>query len=305
MGRAMDDRLDGIATFVQVVDAGSFAVAAERLNLTRSAVGKAIARLEARLGVRLLQRTTRSQNLTDDGQVFYDSCVRALAELDAAHTALEGGRLEPRGRLRVSVPISFGHLCVAPLMLALARQYPSLKIDLSFTDRRVDLVEEGIDLAVRIGPLSDSATLAARKLGVQYTGIGAAPSYIAEHGMPDHLDDLVGHASISYSVAGVTSPWDMRDDDGYARRIEMDPQLSMDDLQAITAAAIAGFGLARLPTWLLARHVKRGELVVVKGRCRLPPLDIHAVWPKTRYMPSKIRCAIDALVAGIPALLAD
>ncbi|MDN6858757.1 LysR family transcriptional regulator [Pseudomonas sp. CAN2814] len=301
----MDDRLDGIATFVQVVDAGSFALAAERLNLTRSAVGKAIARLEARLGVRLLQRTTRSQNLTDDGQVFYDSCVRALAELDAAHTALEGGRLEPRGRLRVSVPISFGHLCVVPLMLALARQYPSLKIDLSFTDRRVDLVEEGFDLAVRIGPLSDSATLAARKLGVQYTSIGAAPSYIAEHGMPEALDDLAGHSAISYSVAGVTSPWDLREDDGRAKRIDIDPQLSMDDLQAITAAAVAGFGLARLPSWLLARYVKLGELVTVTGRCNLPPLEIHAVWPKTRYMPSKIRCAIDALVAGIPALLAD
>ena len=301
----MDDRLDGIATFVQVVDAGSFALAAERLNLTRSAVGKAIARLEARLGVRLLQRTTRSQNLTDDGQVFYDSCVRALAELEAAHTALEGGRMEPRGRLRVSVPISFGHLCVVPLMLELARKYPSLKIDMSFTDRRVDLVEEGFDLAVRIGPLGDSATLAARRLGAQYTSIGAAPSYIAQCGMPVGLDDLVGHAAISYSVAGVTSPWSLRDDDGHRRRIDIDPQLSMDDLQAIAAAAVAGFGLARLPSWLLSRHVRSGELVVVKGRCNQPPQDIHVVWQKTRYMPSKIRCAIDALVAGIPALLAD
>lgn len=301
----MDDRFDGIATFVQVVDAGSFALAAERLGLTRSAVGKTIARLEARLGVRLLQRTTRSQNLTEDGQVFYDSCVRALAELAAAHTVLEGGRLEPRGRLRVSVPISFGHLCVVPLMLEVARQYPSLKIDLSFTDRRVDLVEEGFDLAVRIGRLDDSATLAARKLGVQYTSIGAAPSYIERCGMPATLDELPDHSAISYSVAGVTSPWDLRDDEGRARRIDIEPQLSMDDLQAIAAAAVAGFGLARMPSWLLARHVKNGELVVVKGRCNLPPQDIHAVWPKTRYMPSKIRCAIDALVAGIPTLLAE
>ncbi|QRY82543.1 LysR family transcriptional regulator [Pseudomonas sp. PDNC002] len=301
----MDDRLDGIATFVQVVDAGSFAVAAERLNLTRSAVGKAIARLEARLGVRLLQRTTRSQNLTEDGQVFYDSCVRALAELDAAHAELEGGRREPRGRLRVSVPISFGHLCVVPLMLELARDYPALKIDMSFTDRRVDLIEEGFDLAVRIGPLGDSATLAARKLGVQYTSIGAAPSYLARHGMPKSLDDLASHAAISYSVAGVTSPWNLRDEDGHTKRIDIEPQLSMDDLQAISAAAVAGFGLARMPSWLLARHVKCGELVVVRGRCNLPPQDVHVVWPKTRYMPSKIRCAIDALVAGIPALLTD
>lgn len=300
----MEDRLDGIATFVQVVDSGSFALAAERLNLTRSAVGKTIARLEARLGVRLLQRTTRSQNLTEDGQVFYDSCVRALAELDAVHTVLEGGRMEPRGRLRVSAPIAFGHWCVLPLMLELARQHPTLKLDLSFTDRRVDLVEEGIDLAVRIGPLDDSATLAARRLGVQYISIGAAASYIERHGMPEDLDDLADHAAIGYSIAGVTVPWNLRDDDGRVRRFDLDPQLSMDDLQAITAAAVAGFGLARMPSWLLARHVKRGELVVVKGHCKLPPAEVHAVWPRTRYMPPKIRCAIDALVAGIPAMLA-
>lgn len=301
----MDDRLDGIATFVQVVDSGSFALAAERLNLTRSAVGKTIARLESRLGVRLLQRTTRSQNLTEDGQVFYDSCVRALAELDAARSVLEGGRMAPRGRLRVSAPIAFGHWCVLPLMLELARQHPTLKIDLSFADRRVDLVEEGIDLAVRIGPLDDSATLAARPLGKQYFSIGAAPSYLRKHGAPDDLDDLARHASISYSIAGVASAWDVRDEAGRAQRIDPGSQLSMDDLQAITAAAVAGFGLALLPSWLLARHVRSGELVRVKGRCNLPPRDIHAVWPKTRYMPPKVRCAIDALVAGIPGLLAD
>ncbi|WP_199096553.1 LysR family transcriptional regulator [Dyella sp. ASV21] len=299
----MDDRLDGVATFVQVVEAGSFAVAAERLNLTRSAVGKIIARLEARLGARLLQRTTRAQSLTEDGQAYYDYCVRALAELDAAEAMLEGGRQQPQGRLRVSVPIAFGHLCAAPVLMELARRYPSLRIDVSFTDRVVDLIEEGFDLAVRIGELRDSTSLAARKLGVQYVSIGASPSYVAEHGIPTAWDDLERHAIVAHSRAGVTTPWDLRETQGHIRRLQIQPQLSMDDVTAIAAAAIAGFGLARLPSWLLARHIKTGELVQVKDRCNLAPQDIHVVWPKTRYMPSKTRCAIDALVAAIPAML--
>ncbi|RAO75468.1 LysR family transcriptional regulator [Dyella jiangningensis] len=299
----MDDRLDGIATFVQVVEAGSFAVAAERLNLTRSAVGKVIARLEKRLGVRLIQRTTRSQSLTEDGKSYYDSCVRALAELEAAETMLEGGRQQPQGRLRVSVPIAFGHLCVAPVLMELAARNPALRIDISFTDRVVDLIEEGVDLAVRIGDLRDSTSLAARKLGMQYLSIGASPAYVARHGMPVELDELEAHAIVAYSRAGVTPPWDLREPSGHIRRLHVQAQLSMDDVQAIAAAAIAGFGLARIPSWLLARHVKTGELVQVKDRCNLAPQDIHAVWPKTRYMPPKTRSAIDALVAGIPQML--
>ncbi len=171
----MTDRLDGVTTFVQVVESGSFALAAERLDMTRSAVGKAIARLEKRLGARLLQRTTRSQSLTDDGQAYYDRCVRALAELEAAEADLDCGRNEARGKLRLSVPLAFGHHCVTPIVLDLARTYPHLRIDVSITDRFVDLVEEGIDLAVRIGTLADSTSLAVRRLGTQYGSLGAAP----------------------------------------------------------------------------------------------------------------------------------
>ena len=299
----MTDRLDGVATFVQVVEAGSFALAAERLNLTRSAVGKVIARLETRLGVRLIHRTTRSQSLTEDGQAYYERCVRALAELEAAEAELEGGRRAPRGRLRVSLPLAFGQLCVAPVLMNLARRHPKLQIDMSFSDRMVDLVEEGFDLAVRIGELRDSTSLAARRLGVQYTSIGAAPSYLVRYGMPVSLDEMDGRDGIVYARGGALVPWDLHDEAGQVKRVKINPQLSMDDVQAIAAAAIAGFGLARIPSWLLARYVKSGELVLVKGRCSLPPQEINVVWPQTRYMASKVRCAIDALVAEIPALI--
>lgn len=298
----MTDRLDGVTAFVQVIEAGSFTLAAERMHLTRSAIGKVIARLEARLGARLLHRTTRSQTLTEAGQAYYERCVRALAELDAAEAELESGHSEPRGRLRVSAPIAFGHHCVAPVLFALVRKHPKLQIDISFTDRAVDLVEENIDLAVRIGELNDSTSLAARRLGVQDTSIGAAPSYLARHGTPVEIDEFEGHAGIAYSRAGVLSPWRVRDSDGDERELLIEPQLSLDDIQAIAGAGIAGLGLVELPCWLMKRYVATGELAVVRERCGVRQREIHVVWPKTPYLPLKTRCAIDALVSEIPPM---
>ncbi|WP_323121286.1 LysR family transcriptional regulator [Burkholderia alba] len=301
----MTDKLDGVTTFVQVVESGSFALAAERMNITRSAVGKVVARLEKRLGARLLQRTTRSQSLTDDGQAYYDRCVRALAELEAAEADLDNGRREPRGRLRVSAPLAFGHYCVAPVLLDLARTYPYLQIDVSISDRFVDLVEEGVDLAIRIGRLRDSTSLAARRLGTQHGSLGAAPSYLARYGTPTRIDELAGHRTIAYARGGVPMPWDVRDAEGRVTRIEPRHQLSFDDVQAIAQAAVSGFGIAWLPSWLLARYVQKGELVAVRDRCFEPEQDIHAVWPQTRYLPRKTRCAIDALVGAIPGMMGE
>lgn len=301
----MTDKLDGVATFVQVVEAGSFTTAAMRMNLTRSAVGKVITRLEARLGVRLLHRTTRTQTLTEAGQAYYDRCVRALAELDEAEAELETKRSVPRGRLRVSVPIAFGHLCVAPVLFELARRHAHLQIDLSFTDRFVDLLEEGIDLAVRIGSLGDSSSLSARRIGVQYQTIGAAPSYLARHGKPRNDAQIDGHEAIVYSRAGVVAPWQVHHEDGQKHELRIVPRLSLDDVQAIAGAAVAGFGLAQLPCWLLARFERTGELVEVRGREGLPTQDIHAVWPTSRYLPLKTRVAIDALAAEIPNMIPE
>jgi DNA-binding transcriptional LysR family regulator len=299
----MSDILDGVTTFVRVVETGSFALAAERMNLTRSAVGKVIVRLEKRLGVRLLNRTTRSQRLTEDGQAYYDRCVRALAELEAAEADLDSGRREPKGRLRVSVPQAFGHYCVAPVLLGLARKHPQLKIDISITDRFVDVIEEGFDLVVRVGPLADSVSLAARKLGMQHASIGAAPAYLARHGTPRNVDELRGHAVLAYLRAGSAQPWDVVDVDGQIRRAQVQPQLGFDDMKGIVDAALAGFGLAWLPSWLLARYEQTGELVTVMENCFRPAQEIHLVWPKSRYLALKTRCAIDALVAEIPAMI--
>ena len=300
----MNERLNGIAAFVQAVEAGSFAQAAQRMDLTRSAVGKSIARLEQRLGVRLFQRTTRTQRLTADGEAYYERCVRALAELDAADAALESGRREPSGRLRVSCPVMFGRRCVAPLLVALANKHPGLALEISFSDRRVDLVEEGFDLAVRIGELDDSDSLTARKLGMQRMGICAAPSYLAKHGKPVDFADLSGHVGIIYGRVGERPVWHVREVDGEVREIRIDGRLRFDDLQAIADAAVAGVGIAWLPCWMLAQHEKAGELVMLANSDRVLGKEIHAVWPKSRYLPSKTRVAIDALVAEIPRMMA-
>lgn len=296
----MSDRLNGISAFVEAADAGSFALAAERMRLTRSAVGKSIARLEQRLGVRLFQRTTRSQSLTEDGQAYYERCVRALAELDAGALVLDSGKSEPVGSLRVSAPVLFGRHCVAPVLLALGRLHPQLAIEMSFNDHVVDLVDEGYDLAVRIGNQTDSSTLVARRLTTQRMVICAAPSYLAKHGKPSSIDELSNHASIVYGRSGRIVPWRLQDSAGQVIKPRVDARLIFDDLQAITDAAVEGAGLAWLPCWLMAKHARAGELELVLDCDRMLATEIYVVWPQSHYLPIKIRTAIDALVAEIP-----
>ncbi|NKI68256.1 LysR family transcriptional regulator [Collimonas pratensis] len=299
----MSDRLHGISAFVEAVEAGSFAVAAQRMRLTRSAVGKSIARLEQRLGVRLFQRTTRSQSLTEDGQAYYERCVRALAELDAGVSALDSGKSEAIGRLRVSVPVLFGRHCVAPVLLALARQHPRMTIEMSFSDQVVDLIEEKFDLAIRSGSLPDSTTLVARRLATQDMAICAAPSYLTKYGTPADIAGMSTHVGIAYGRAGRLEPWRVRDSSGEVHKPQVDIRLVFDDLQAIADAAVAGAGLAWLPCWLMSKHSRAGELTLVMDSESVLPTEIYLVWPQSRYLPTKTRVAIDALVAEIPGMV--
>ena len=284
-------RFDGVELFLQIVESGNLTEAAERLNLTRSAVGKGLARLEARLGTRLLQRSTRRQHLTEDGQAYYEHCLRALAELEAAESVLESGRQQPRGRLRASVPLAFGHHYAAPALWGLMDRYPQLEIEISFSDRMIDLVQEGFDIAIRIGDLPDTDRLNARRLGAQSMGLAASPAYLQRVGRIDAIDDLTGHRGIAYRT---NTP----------HRSRVVSPLVLDDLQAVADAAIEGVGLAWLPSWLIAHYVLRGQLVAVLPGYREQPSPIHVIWPTAPHMPAKIRCAIDALVAATPSCLA-
>ncbi|HHQ4513911.1 TPA: LysR family transcriptional regulator, partial [Aeromonas hydrophila] len=253
----MANSLNGLDLFASVVEAGSFAQAAERLHLTRSAVGKGIARLEQRLGVQLFHRTTRSQSLTEEGALFHRHCLRALEEVRLGEAALASNKLTLNGSLKVSMPVLFGQLCVAPLLLELAQAHPGLALSLSFSDRKVDLVEEGLDLVIRNGEPPDSLDLAARRLGEHGMTLCAAPSYLAERGEPMTLADLAEHEGIAYLRQGRVLAWQWQLD-GQWQSVRPTGRLQLDDLHAITQAAIAGFGLAWLPAWLARPHLERG-----------------------------------------------
>ncbi|WP_423369357.1 LysR family transcriptional regulator [Burkholderia sp. LMG 32019] len=301
----MDERLRGVAEFVDVVESGSFAAAALRLGVTRSAVAKVVARLERRLGTRLLQRTTRQLGLTDEGLVYYEQCRRLLAELGETEAALDAGQREPAGRLRVSVPVLFGRQCVAPLMRRLVERHPRLEIDVSFSDRVADLVNDGFDIAVRIGGLADTSALVGRKLGVQRMGICASPAYLERHGRPAGLDELASHVGIAYSRGGQPTPWRVVGANGAVHDHRPAGRLRLDDLQAIADAAAAGAGLAWLPCWLMAPYLRDGRLVLVLDSNSVSGAEVFAVRPASRQVPSKVRVVIDALVDEIPRMLAS
>lgn len=298
----MKDRLAGISVFVEAVEAGGFSAAAVRLNLSRSSVGKAVARLEARLGVRLFHRTTRSQSLTEDGQTYYEHCLRALETIRTGEAMLESGRRCVSGRLRVSMPVLFGRRCVAPILTDLAHQYPELELDLNFSDLVVNVIEDGFDLVVRNGPLDRSADqLAARKIARQRLVVCAAPSYLEARGTPKRIEDIGEHETIAYGHAGRIYAWRFpKTEDAPAATIYPKARLRFDDIEAIADAAAKGMGIAWLPYWLVRNHILSGELVpILEDRPGLA-IEAHALWPQSRHLPLRIRVAIDALVRELP-----
>ena len=277
-----NDRLAGVSAFVASAEAGSFAQAAERLGLTRSAVGKAVARLEERLGARLFVRTTRSLGLTEDGQMFYERCAQALEDLDAARHMLEAGRREVVGRLRISAPVVFGRHHVAPLLLELAQLHPRLRIEASFTDRQLDFADDGIDLAIRSGELSDSDWLVARRLVMQTMVLCASPAYLQAHGAPRSVADLAGHRCIAYMRSGRAAPWGLAGEDGSLAAPVLEPALGFDDIETIATATLQGAGLAHMPLWRVRSALDSGALVRLLPEVPAARIPLHVLWPRTR-----------------------
>lgn len=297
------ERFDGVTVFVEVVRLGGFSRAAEHLGLTRSAVGKAMARLEARLATRLFHRSTRAQSLTDDGQVYHQHCLRAQAELQAAEAQMASGRHDVAGRLRVSMPVLFGRHCIAPILLELARQHPLLELNLSFSDRPVDVLAEGFDLAIRYGVLgAESAGLRARKLFVQRKLVCASPAYLAVHGTPQTMAELTDHSILLYRRADRVNVWQLPDADGRIVDMPLVSRFQLDDLEAIADAATTGLGLAWLPEWLARERLRAGQLVSVLDDKPGAAMDCHAVWPAAPNMPLRLRLAVDTLVERLASL---
>src|SRR5262245_5320241 len=300
----MDTRFDGIAEFVAVARLGSFTAVAAELGMTKSAVGRAVSRLEARLGSKLLHRTTRRLTLTPAGEAWLEHCVAALAELDRGESALIVARDTPGGEVRIDLPTAFGRLHVMPVLLDVAEHYPALHLKVSFTDRRVDLVSENIDLAVRIANLDDSADLVARQIGVQHMVIVGAPGYIARRGVPRSQADLKVHDCIVGRRQGYLIAWLLKQPDGSIARHAVSVKHEIQDFETVQMAVRAGYGLAQLPSWLVQDDIGDGKLLTVLDGMSGGEVPINILWPRTKTLPAKIRVVVDGLVRGLRELSA-
>jgi DNA-binding transcriptional LysR family regulator len=289
------DQLNGIMTFVEVARAGTFTAAAERLGITKSAVGKSVLRLEERLGVKLFHRTTRRLSLTIDGEAYFARCERAMNEIGEAEAALKSQQTSPKGRIRVDMPAAYGRRILLPIFLNMAKRYAGLELTLTFNDRFVDAVEEGIDLLVRIGELADSSGLVARPLTTQRLTVCAAPEYLAQRGTPATINDLANHHCIVGFRRDQVKTWILLQD-GIAHRYAPPATHEFGDGDAMLAATLAGCGLSQLPMWLARGHLERGELVEVLAEHSGGEMPIHAIWPRNRHLLPKVRAVVDELV---------
>lgn len=288
------DKFQGMQLFARVVEAGSFTAAAQALGISRALASKLIQTLEESLGVRLLNRTTRRVSLTDAGRNYYLRISEILAQLAEAEAEAAELQVEPRGRLRVSAPISFSVRHLAPALSEFQRRHPRVELELELSDRLVDLVDEGFDLAIRIGKLADSS-LVARRIAPACLVMVASPGYLDRAGVPREPADLVKHNFLIYTLATRREEIVLeRDGETLATRIR--GNLRVDNGDFIAAAAIEGHGISVLPTFIVGEHLKRAELVPVLEDWAIPSIAIHAVYAQTRSLPAKTRALIDFLV---------
>lgn len=285
--------------FVAAAEAGSFAKAAEQLALSRSAVGKTVARLEERLGVRLFHRTTRTQSLTEEGAIYFERCSKALSELRAAEALLNNARDEVNGRLRVTMPLLFGRYCVAPVLMDLAKNYQGLELDLHFSDHTVDIIDQGFDLAIRNHKPGSGSALESVKLVTQRKIICAAPSYLEQYGSPENPAGLKHHKALVFCYKGQLYPWTFSNKENSRLVAELNYRMQFNSYDVIADAVTSGFGIACLPDWLISNQIKEGTLVQLLKDYPLIEFETYAVWPSAKYHPLKLRTAVSSLLENL------
>ncbi|WP_120497256.1 LysR family transcriptional regulator [Kiloniella sp. EL199] len=289
------ESMNAIPIFIAVVEEGSFAGAARRIGVTKSAVSKRISQLEAHLGVQLLHRSTRKLSLSEAGEQYFAHAIQSLAAAQDAEDAVAQLQRAPQGRLRINTPMSFGRLHVAPLIPEFLSTYPAVGIDMVMDDRVVDMVEGGFDLAIRVRTLEDSA-LIARKLAPCRNLLCASPRYLEKHGILLKLEDLRDHNCLQYAYASTTHIWQFIQNDGETVSLETKGNYQVNNSEALREALVAGVGIGRLPTFIAAEEITAGRLEALLPQYQLPSQTIHAVFPERRHLPAKVRVFVDFLV---------
>ncbi len=290
------DRLAAMQTFVRVAEAGSFTAVADQLGVARSAITRQIAALEAHLGVKLIARSTRRLSLTSAGVAYLEQCREILDRIDEAESTVAGDRQTLRGTVRASVPMSFGLTHLTPLILDFSQAHPDIHIDLDFNDRHVNLIEEGIDVAVRITDRLPDTTVA-RRLTTCRSVVVAAPAYLKRHGEPKQPADLVRHACLMYSLSSRSS-WAFQGE-GQAQLVDIGGPLSANNGNALCEAAVRGMGVFYGPTFVVADMVRAGKLKRILRNFPLPSFDMYAGFPGNRFVPERVRAFVDFLAAGL------
>ncbi|TAV49488.1 LysR family transcriptional regulator [Rhizobium leguminosarum] len=288
--------LNDILIFMAVVDAGSFIAGGQTMGLSRSAAGKAVIRLEDRLGARLLNRTTRTLSLTDEGRMFYERGLHILASVDEAEASVAGQNSTLRGVLRLTVSDAFGRLIVLPLLEKYLRAWPEVQVEVSFTDRPADIVEEGFDLAIQVGATETDTRLVSRVIATYKARLCASPSYLAERGEPRDIDDLAVHDCLIFAGRNQRQGWRFRGEGGSWIKAQGHSRLRLDSGEAIRDAALAGLGIALLPDFLVADDLVAGRLRHVLPGLETDDAKIVALYPDKRLLEPRVRRFIDLVV---------
>lgn len=289
------DLLTSMRLFVAVAEAGHFSAAADRLGISRAVASKYVQHLETHLGARLLQRTTRKLRLTDSGSAYLERCRQILADIDEAEADVAQQTAKPSGMLRVTLPVSFGIRHVAPLIAPYLARYPDVRIDLTLNDRRVDLIEEGFDLAIRVGPALEPG-LVARRLGTDRMVICASPEYLARKGTPTHPEHLAEHNCILYSHASGNNEWATNGPDG-SHSIRVGGSVRVNNGDFINRIVVDGAGLMCQPGFLVEQEIRAGRLVRLLPDYAFQPIGIYAVYPSRQFLSAKIRTFVDFVAA--------
>lgn len=291
------DRLAAMETFVRVVETGSFSAAARGLNVGQPAVSKTIAQLEERLGIRLLTRSTRGLSPTEAGQGFYERARRAIAEADEADLTARGAGTGLAGRLRVCAAVTFARLHIVPILPRFLATHPDITMDVVLDDRLIDLIEEGIDIAVRMGSLGDS-TMTAVKLATTTRHVLATPAYFARHGVPATPADLARHRAVIYAQPGGGDSWSFRQD-ATEVSVSVSGPLRVSAAEGVRAGVLADMGLTVTSSWMFTPELANGAVQVVLADWTLPPIDLWAIYPAGRLRSAKARAFADFLASAL------